>query len=93
MGTLQRITKDLLMKKMRDWQCSCGKYRAALHSFECINAGAHRPLLWSEKARRALFTKEVLSTGEGASVFAKWAPATELFYRRYGARGKEETDL
>ncbi len=76
-----------------DWRCSCGKYRAALHPFQCTNARAHRALLWSEKAKRTLSTEEVLSTGEGARVFAKWAPAIGLFYRRYGARGEEETDL
>ena len=53
-----------------------------LHPSRCANARAHRALLWSEKAKRALSTEEILSTVEGATAFAKWAPVTGLFHRR-----------
>ena len=76
----------------KDWRCSCGIYRAPLHPFRCANARAHRALLWSEKAKRALSTEEILSTVEGATAFAKWAPATGLFHRRSGGREQGVTD-
>ena len=32
--------------------------------------------------------EEILSTKEGAAAFAKWAPETELFNRRFGVGSK-----
>ena len=75
-----------------DWRCSCGNYRAPLHPFRCTNARANRALLWSEKAKRALSTEEILSTVEGATAFAKWAPKTGLFRRRSGVWEQGGTD-
>ena len=34
-----------------------------------------------------LAPEEVLGTPEGVAIFAKWAPATGLFHRRYRALG------
>ena len=45
--------------------------------------GEHRLHLWCKKRQRQLSPKEVLGTPEGVAVFAKWAPATGLFHRRY----------
>ena len=56
-----------------DWWFSCRIYRAPLQPFGCTNARAHRALLWSEKAKRALSTEEILSTFEGAAAFEKLA--------------------
>ena len=75
-----------------DWRCPCGKYRAPPNPFGCANARAHRALLWSEKARRALPTEKILSTSEGAATFAKWPPEAGLFSRRFGVQGQDEAD-
>ena len=37
--------------------------------------------------QRQLAPEEVLGTPEGVTAFAKWAPATWLFHRRYGTFG------
>ncbi len=44
-----------------------------------------------KKRLRQLTPDEVLSTLERVTVFAKWAPATGLFHRRYRV-GEEEGD-
>ena len=72
-----------------DWRCSCGSYHARLYPFRCTNARAHGALLWSEKAKRALSTEEILST---IAAFAKWALETGLFHRRSGVWEQGETD-
>lgn len=53
--------------------------------FNAQNARAHRALSWSEKAKRALSTDEILSTVEGAIAFAKkMGPENRAFCRRSG---------
>ena len=75
-----------------DWRCFCGRYRPPLHPFGCTNARAHRALLWSEKTKRALSAKEILSTIEGAAAFAKWTLETGLFNLRFGVREQGGAD-
>ena len=66
-----------------DAECVCGQRRAQLHPFSCPKAREHRLHLWCKKRQRQLSPEEVLGTPEGVAVFAKWAPATGLFHRRY----------
>ena len=73
----------------------CGQKRAQLHPFSCPNARQHRSHLWCKKQRKPLATEEVLGNSEGVAIFAKWAPATGLFHRRYRAldtSGEGEVD-
>ena len=64
----------------KDADCVCGQRRAQLNPFSCPKAREHRLHLWRQ---RQLSPEEVLGTTEGVAVFAKWAPATGLFHRRY----------
>ena len=76
-----------------DIHCVCGQKRAQLHPFSCAHARKHKPHLWCKKLQRQLAPEEVLGTPEGVEAFAKWAPATGLFHRRYrafGTAGEEE---
>ena len=50
----------------------------------CAHARRHTLHLWCNKRQRQLAPDEVLGTSEGVTAFAKWAPATGLFHRRYG---------
>ena len=74
-----------------DSNCLCGQKRSQLHPFSCAYARKHRQHLWCNKRLRQLTPDEVLGTPEGVTAFAKWAPATGLFHRRYGI-GEEEGD-
>ena len=76
-----------------DLHCVCGQKRAQLHPFSCAHAKKHKPHLWCKKLQRQLAPEEVLGTPEGVGAFAKRAPATGLFHRRYrafGTAGEEE---
>ena len=70
-----------------DTHCVCGQKRAQLHPFSCPKAREYRPHLWCTKRQKQLAPEEVLGTPEGVAIFAKWAPATGLFHRRYRALG------
>lgn len=67
-----------------DSNCLCGQKRSQLHPFSCTYARKYRLHLRCNKRQRQLAPDEVLGTPEGVTVFAKWAPATGLFNRRYG---------
>ncbi len=64
-------------------ECVFRQRRAQLHPFSCPKAREHRLHLWCKKRQRQLSPEEVLRTPEGVAVFAKCAPATGLFHRRY----------
>ena len=72
-----------------DSNCLCGQKRSQLHPFSCAYARKHRLHLWCNKRLRQLAPDEVLGTPEGVAAFAKWAPATGLFHRRYGVEEGE----
>ena len=51
--------------------------------FSCPKAREHRSHIWCKMRQREMSSEEVLGTPDGGAVFAKWAPATGMFYRRY----------
>lgn len=91
-GPLLPTIKDYSTKKRKIGDAPAGNIAHHSIFFGCANARAHRALLWSEKARQAPSTEEILSTSEGAAAFANWAPETGLFNRRFEFQGQDETD-
>ncbi len=89
-GQFAAYHKRFQHEEETDTHCGCGQKRAQLHPFSCLLGRTHRALLMCRRTHRELRPEEVLGSPEDVAVFAKWAPATELFNRHYKDVDREE---